>query len=501
MPSQWPIDEIDVGKLRLDLRNVRVPARDLDEPAIAAYLVEGEDLLDLAQDILSLGYIDNELPLVVEEAGQTIVLEGNRRITVLKALRDSSILGRHAQRIERLASRYPGFESVTNVRVMVAPSREAASPLLARLHTGQPKKGWQREQQAIFYHAQLSDTITVDDLKAQFPTEARYIKRFVHMGEMRELVRSLKFKDPTLSEWVRTNKLPMTPFQYAYERPRIQEALGFSFGVDERLVSKKLTVGQTRGMAFLLEQIRSGVLNTRSPEFKEKAPEHEAFVETLKGIVAGTAAGRAASSSSEGTRGSGGEGDPGPSGSGSGSSSGAHGGTAGSGSGAQDDSSERNDASETSGRGRNRGETRKTFDMSGFEYGGTSPGMRRRFEELKSLDLDRHSNAAVDLLRTVLECSIKEFLRAKGKAKEERLTLGPCVDLLAKEFEKDDRMTALIQALKRGGRKLSDDEYSATTTAMNMTNHEPDVFADKAVAHHAWDRIKPIVIELVGANT
>lgn len=500
MASSWPIDVVDVAKLRLDLRNVRIPASDLDEPAIAAYLVEGEDLLELAQDILSLGYIDNELPLVVEEGGQTIVLEGNRRITVLKALRDSSILGRHAQRLERLASRYPGFESVTDVRVMVAPSREAAAPLLARLHTGQPKKGWQREQQAIFYHAQLSETVSVDDLKAQFPTEARNIKRFVHMGEMRELVRSLKFKDPTLSEWVRTNKLPMTPFQYAYERPRIQETLGFRFGDDERLVSKKLTVGQTRGMAFLLEQIRSGVLNTRSPELKEKAPEHEAFVETLRGIVEDRAAGRAALPVSGGPAGSGSGHNAGPDGSGPGTSSDAGAGAVTGGSGAVDGSSERDDASEAGGRGRNRGETRKTFDMSGFEYGGTSPGMRRRFEELKSLDLDRHPNAAVDLLRTVLECSIKEFLRAKGKAQEERLTLGPCVDLLAKEFEKNDRMTALIQALKRGGRKLSDDEYSATTTAMNMTNHEPDVFADKAVAHHAWDRIKPIVIELVAAN-
>ena len=65
--------------------------------------------------------------------------------------------------------RYPDAEIPTQVRVMVAPSREAAQPLLARLHTSNPKKSWIREQQAMFYHAQLSPTMTVDELRARYP--------------------------------------------------------------------------------------------------------------------------------------------------------------------------------------------------------------------------------------------------------------------------------------------------------------------------------------------
>ena len=64
---------------------------DLDESAIASYLVEAEDLLELARDILRDGYLDNELPVVADENGHRVVLEGNRRITALKAIHNPSL--------------------------------------------------------------------------------------------------------------------------------------------------------------------------------------------------------------------------------------------------------------------------------------------------------------------------------------------------------------------------------------------------------------------------
>lgn len=500
--TRWPIEDIPVANLRLDLRNVRIPTKDLDEPAIAAYLVEGEDLLGLAQEILSMGYIDNELPVVVKEDGKIVVLEGNRRITVLKALRDSSILGKSAQRIERLASRYPSFEAVPEVRVMVAPSREAAQPLLARLHTGQPKRGWIREQQAIFYHAQLSSTVTMDDLKAQYPTEARQIKRFIHMGEMRNLVRGLNFDDTSLELWVRGNKLPMTSLEYAYERPKIQDALGLHFQDNGLLENKRPSAGQTRGLVYLLGQIRSGRINTRSPELRAKAPEHDAFVAQLQAVVAGRPArsvdpdGGIGDQSFGNRLSDGGAGNGGPEGNDLGRRpSGPTPATPG-----NNGTSSGDQANSQRQRGPNRGITRKNLDMNGFRYAGQSSGMRRRFEELRSLDVETYPNAAYDLLRTVFECSIKEYLRGKGTEVQERLTLGPTVNLLANEFRNNERMTALILATKRTGSRMTPSEFSGTMTALNTGNHEPDMFADRAVVHDAWDRLKPILVEIVGGG-
>ena len=83
---RWPIEDVRLDELDLDLRNVRIPFEGLDEAAIAAYLVESADLIELAGDILRDGYIDNEIPVVAVENGRRVVLEGNRRITALKAI-------------------------------------------------------------------------------------------------------------------------------------------------------------------------------------------------------------------------------------------------------------------------------------------------------------------------------------------------------------------------------------------------------------------------------
>ncbi len=143
---------------------------------------------------------------------------------------------------------------------MVAPSREAARPLLARLHTGTPKRSWLREQQAVFYHAQLSPTLTVGDLRSLYPAETSSIERFIRMGEMRELIRSLVFADTELEEFVKDSKLKMTSFEYAYAKPKIQEALGLRFSRDGLLESKRLTRGQQRGLLYLLARFKENSL-------------------------------------------------------------------------------------------------------------------------------------------------------------------------------------------------------------------------------------------------
>lgn len=514
---QWPIEERDLAELNLDLRNVRIPVEDLDQSAIANYLVEAEDLLELVRGILRDGYLDNELPVVVIEDERCVVLEGNRRIAALKAIHHPELVGKSAPRIERLLSRYTDIETPTTVRVMFAPSREAAQPLLARLHTGRPKKSWIREQQAVFYHAQLSPTVTVNDLRRLYPAEApSVIASFIRMGEMRELIRRMRYDDPSLEGFVKNSQLKMTSFEYAYELPKIQAALGISFDKDGLLTSKQLSEGQRRGLTYLLNRFRAKppfTLNTRSPELKAKNDEHAVFAEHLRQIVAGVESDTSgdepsdrksggSTGSSNGTEGS----QPSSSGMASGGSSGTAGPGAGStsggnptgqGMGSQGGGNGPGGTGQTGSRGPNRGETRSRLDMDGFEYKGSSSGLRRRFEELKRLDVRDFPNAAYDLLRTVLECSIKDhFVSIRNK----RLTgkqIGACIIELVAAYQQDQRMTSLINAVNRKG-AMRAGQYTGTTASLNASNHEPDTFATAKDVHEAWDRIKPILIEIVG---
>lgn len=191
MSMQWPIEEASLNTLALDPRNVRVregrgdgssaPDREGSDAAIAKYMLEAEQLTELVSGILRDGYLDNEIPVVVRDSDEFVVLEGNRRVTALKVIDNPTLLGDRAAPINRLVSRYPNHSTPTTIRVMIAPSEDAAQPLLARLHTGQPKKAWIREQQAIFYHAQLSE-MTVDELCVRYPAEARQIPKKIRMG-------------------------------------------------------------------------------------------------------------------------------------------------------------------------------------------------------------------------------------------------------------------------------------------------------------------------------
>lgn len=511
LAQHWPIEEVSLNDLDLDLRNVRIPNGHADEKAIAAYLVEAADLLTLVRDILRDGYLDNELPLITASGVRHVVLEGNRRITALKAIKDPSLVGKAAAQVERLKTRYPHGETPTVVRVMIAPSREAALPLLARLHTSNPKKNWVREQQAIFYHSQLTPSVTVDDLRTTYIGETQMMD-YIRMGEMRELIRGLRYADASLREFVFSGSLKMTAFEYVYEKRQVQDALGISFDKDGMLASKKMNKKQQAAFIYVLQRLKEGTLNTRSPELKVRGPEHKPFVDLLAQMVSGTApppiTSDTSSSDDAGTDDDHEDDQPGASENGDGGhgtgdvgrgeqSGGTEGGTDSTGSGDTGGGAGNGDGGSGT-RGPNRGDSLSRLNMDGFAYTGTSPAMRRRFEELRRIDVRDFANATHDLLRTVLECSIKEYMKSSGTPIKPNSTIGYCVEELAKAFVKDRRMTVLINTINRKGR-MSTSQFVGTTEALNSSNHEPDHFVEGREVHEAWDRLKPILIALVGS--
>jgi len=139
--------------------------------------------------------------------------------------------------------------------------------------------------------------------------------------------------------------------------------------------------------------------------------------------------------------------------------------------------------------------------MDGFVYNGSSDGLRRRIEELQRLDVHAFPNAAFDLLRTILECSIKAYFREKGQPLAgNNVQLKQCVDALAQEYQSQNkrRLMSLISALNRQNTTLPAHQYSTTQTALNASNHEPDMFVVDREVHEAWEHMKPILVDIVG---
>jgi hypothetical protein len=183
-----PIRTVALKDLALDLDNYRIPTRREDQSAALAYLFLSEEVTKACLLILRNGYFDNELPIVIEDGNGYIVLEGNRRVSALKALQDPNLVPAHTAEVRSLLKRYAVEvnDLPTEIRVIVADDRDAAAPHIARLHTGKPKKPWSRDQQATFYYSLLGPHTTVEDIKAQYPGVA--VSRFIRMAAIRRFL-------------------------------------------------------------------------------------------------------------------------------------------------------------------------------------------------------------------------------------------------------------------------------------------------------------------------
>ena len=242
---QLPVVEVEVAELQLDLDNYRIPVKPEDEAGALRYLFASEDVMGAAESILRDGYFDNEVPIVLEEppgSRRYLVLEGNRRVSALKALQDPDLVVGYREHVERLRKRFasevPNLPS--RIRVMVIPDRQTAAPHIARLHTTASKRPWTPDQQATFYYSLLDDSTTVAEVKAQYPG-VKKISRFMKMASMRRFLDGVRFTDHSLHEYAVSNELKMSVFEYAYSKPGIAAAIGVRFTKDGLLdpVTKK----------------------------------------------------------------------------------------------------------------------------------------------------------------------------------------------------------------------------------------------------------------------
>ena len=136
-PRPLPVKLVALEELELDLRNYRLPIRVTDEHQAVLYMLENEKILELAEEILKYGYLDNEFPLVVADVSRFKVVEGNRRVTALKLLNDPTLIEKYgpdkSHRYKRLKNKYQDrYASIPpQIRVMVADSEEELQPHIA----------------------------------------------------------------------------------------------------------------------------------------------------------------------------------------------------------------------------------------------------------------------------------------------------------------------------------------------------------------------------------
>lgn len=479
-----PIVDVPVDDLRLDLLNYRIPIAPDDEGAALNYLFASEDVLDQIKLFLRDGYFDNEVPIVVKEGRSYVVLEGNRRVSALKAIARPEIVPAHQAQVEELRTRYatevPNMPQ--SIRVIVVPSRAAAHKHVARLHTGIPKKRWSLDQQANYYFSLLGPGVSVTDLKALYPDVD--IVRFLRMVAVRQFLAGAKFKERSLRDYVKSSDLKMSSFEYAYRNAAIASAVGMVFDSDGRLIparKKPRNIGaalpeqEREGLEYLMDGFREGRLNTRSPEFKSGSEAQADLLARLLGVADEDDDPKGASN--PGDDADGGSRPDGPSGRGGGGASG------GGGSSAQGGPS-------GGGRGPNDPDRRKGLSVAGLPFDHVPSNLEKRVLELRKINVDNTPAAAAMLLRSVLEATIK--WHCAGTTQPATGMLGDVFGQVVKSYGGQRSLKDSINAIRSGPTTKP-----GSINWFNAAAHNPDIAITPADVRSAYAMVQPVLIRLL----
>jgi hypothetical protein len=526
--------------LLLDTENVRIRADITDQDEILSYLFMHEEVLNLLRDIARDGYFDNEQPVVIAVGDKFVVLEGNRRVSSLKALAEPDRIPSHAQRIRAATARAEDQDFPKRIRVMVAPDRSAALQVIARLHTRNPKKRWIREQQAMFYYDRVREGETLEDLRRDFPAEPN-IRDFIVVGQMMELLRTATASNADAIEFIDSSKFSITTFEYLYDSMVFRDAVGME--VVDGIV--RIPGRDAQFLHRLFNQIRidmqSNRINTRKIRVNTDA--HRDYVESLVAIASGLKSTHdEANPAREGTAPT----DPYSSGDSArpdedaaehpGASERVSASADGGSSEVPDLSSDsageevENDSPETGevGGDRTESETDATMsapdgpeeppeatspdrgkqrydqklDVAGMYLALTGAGIRVRWDELRVINVRTLPNATFDVVRTFIECAIKEYFSEAGDpvshpaGGNNPVQLKHCLDHLDKRLGADPTVRNGILRLKSKQTSTATD-YFSSAVALNDSNHEPDAVFTYDQVNQLWAQIKPLVKHLI----
>jgi hypothetical protein len=190
----WPTRSRLVTSLHLDSKNPRI-GRETSARApreIIQYLFEHDKALEVAQSIATRGYFPNEPLLAINEADQLVVVEGNRRLAALKALREPGLLeGSFQRQLERLSRQIDDPDAIASVPVTIAPSRRATDKQIAGRHIGTPVLAWQAENRASFILDKLAEGYSNEQLRDQLGFSVTDIQAARQTRAIADMARSL----------------------------------------------------------------------------------------------------------------------------------------------------------------------------------------------------------------------------------------------------------------------------------------------------------------------
>ena len=451
MAKDWPIKRISLNKILLDTDNIRLDlGGKITQELLIADLFNNEQAMEMVTSIVKNGVFPDEQPDVIKQGSKYVVVEGNRRVAALKAIQKPSCAPKiFAEKISKLKP----LPRIPSINVVVAPSRQAVQKLIASKHTKNTRRAWKPLRQAYFYKTLLDskkEKWTIQKLQEEFAVHD--ISKFIRMLEMHKIAKSLEYRTDEIAAKVHDERsFSITTLERVYNNQKVQAALGLEFKPDGRLT---ITANQKQFSGIYQRIVQDIAMGNEDSRSLNKDDKIEVYLNSIiEKPVRKTKKPITTKSFHE---------KPAP----------------------------------------NKGATKarsarkpKGLIPSYVSFRLNCGSLRFVFDELRRIPVEAFPNAAHDLMRSFLECSLVEYLKQRNlynkvrKHSKHNPTLGEMLAFLEKSNEIED------ETVKQIARKVKADwhkDYSLER--LNMVNHSEGYSSDEKTVRNAWANIEKLMI-------
>jgi hypothetical protein len=221
--------------------------------------------------------------VVVEENGEKIVVEGNRRLAALKLLQSPDLApDKLIEKFRNLSNKIPQ-QAIQKVEIVIAPSRSAAARLIVARHAGDSLRRWSTAQQARFIRTLVEDgKLTIEEAAAEIQMSPGDIRNFLRTDTMIRLAYVMPLETAIREKLEEHDGFPVATLQRLIQSSEGQTFLGITFDADCNAVGSTNEDEFKKGYTKIVSDIANGEVNTRHINTSEDIKKYLKGLATVK---------------------------------------------------------------------------------------------------------------------------------------------------------------------------------------------------------------------------
>jgi hypothetical protein len=231
--ATWKKARVGPLDIALDRDNPRISVEASDkESDIIRKLILYEEVQDLARKIAKTGLLPGERIILVQEKGQWVVLEGNRRICACKLLLSPHLIPAEFRKTFPRITTASEIALIEKVDVDVAPDRKTAEPILTLRHTESGVRKWKPVARMRRVRRLLDEGFSVEQIATEYNATVGGIRKTIREYRLLQLAENLAGLTAAEQQKLEDPDLKTNPYTRFFDLGGVKEYMGISFNAN-----------------------------------------------------------------------------------------------------------------------------------------------------------------------------------------------------------------------------------------------------------------------------